>query len=250
MRKLLIICILLLTSCTSEDTVSVSKEMSWGIGKEKTEQGQPLDCVKANEEFKEYNAVFVGNKDENKIYLTFDNGYENGNTNIILDVLKDKGVHAVFFVTGHYAANQDEIMKRIIDEGHIVGNHSYAHKVFSSMSKENVKSEVLKLHSLMIDKYNYVMDLVRPPEGRFSIESLEGTNDLNYQCVMWSFAYYDYDENNQMANELALEKLKSGLHPGAIYLLHAVSSTNANVLGEFIDYVRNEGYIISDYDLY
>ena len=88
MRKLLIICILLLTSCTSEDTVSVSKEMSWGIGKEKTEQGQPLDCVKANEEFKEYNAVFVGNKDENKIYLTFDNGYENGNTNIILDVLK------------------------------------------------------------------------------------------------------------------------------------------------------------------
>ena len=116
--------------------------------------------------------------------------------------------------------------------------------------KEDVKSDVLKLHSLMIDKYNYVMDLVRPPEGEFSIDSLDATSSLNYQCVMWSFAYYDYDVNNQMSEEQALEKMKNGLHPGAIYLLHAVSETNAKVLGDFIDYARNEGYTISDYDLY
>ena len=250
MRKIVVICLLFLTSCTSQDAVTVSKQVSWGIGKEKTEAGQPLDCVKANEEFKDYNTIFVGNSNEKKIYLTFDNGYENGNTEIILDVMKEKDVHAVFFVTSHYAANQDKLIKRMIEEGHIIGNHSYTHKSFSSMSKENVQSDVLKLHSLMIDKYNYVMDLVRPPEGEFSIESLEATSSLNYQCVMWSFAYYDYDVNNQMEEDKALDKLKAGLHPGAIYLLHAVSETNAKVLGDFIDYARSEGYTISDYDLY
>ena len=250
MKRFILILILLLTSCVSEESISVSKQISWGIGKDKTETGQPLDCVKANEEFKEYNTIFVGDSNEKKLYLTFDNGYENGNTEIILDVMKDKGVHAVFFVTSHYAANQDELIKRMINEGHIIGNHSYTHKSFASMSKEDVKSDVLKLHSLMIDKYNYVMDLVRPPEGEFSVESLEATSSINYQCVMWSFAYYDYDVNNQMNEDKALEKMKAGLHPGAIYLLHAVSETNANILGEFIDYARSEGYTISDYDLY
>ena len=250
MKKLLVLCLLFLTACGMEEVNEVSKQISWGIGKDKTADGQPLDCVKANEEFKTYNTIFVGSPDEKKIYLTFDNGYENGNTKIILDVMKEKGVHAVFFVTSHYAANQDELMRRIIDEGHIVGNHSYTHKSFASMSGDDVKSEVLKLHSLMIDKYNYVMDLVRPPEGEFSVESLEATSSLIYQCVMWSFAYFDYDVNNQMSEEKALDKLKAGLHPGAIYLLHAVSETNANVLGAFIDYARSEGYTISDYDLY
>ena len=129
-----------------------------------------------------------------------------------------------------------------------IGNHSYTHKSFASMSKEDVKSDVLKLHSLMIDKYNYVMDLVRPPEGEFSIESLDATSSLNYQCVMWSFAYYDYDVNNQMSEEQALEKMKSGLHPGAIYLLHAVSETNAKVLDDFIDYARAQGYEFASLD--
>lgn len=250
MRKLLLIVIMLLSGCAVEETMETSKQMSWGIGKDKNEQGQPLDCVKANEQFGNYNAVFVGNPDEKKIYLTFDNGYENGYTSVILDILKEKNVHAVFFVTSHYAADQMELIQRMIDEGHIIGNHSYSHKSFATMSRKDVESDVLKLHSLMIDKYNYVMDLVRPPEGEFSLESLEATKNLNYQCVFWSFAYLDYDENNQMDEEKALEKLKSGLHPGAIYLLHAVSKTNAAILEDFIDYVYNEGYYISDYDLY
>ena len=118
------------------------------------------------------------------------------------------------------------------------------------MTKEQVKKDILKMHSLMIDKYNYVMDVVRPPAGEFSIDSLNASKELNYQCVFWSFAYYDYDVNNQMSNEKALEKMKSGLHPGAIYLLHAVSKTNAEILDEFIDYAYSEGYVISKYDLY
>lgn len=234
--------------CSNEEVSSVANQISWGIGKDRTEDNQPLDCVKANEEFKDYNTVFVGDV-EKEIYLTFDNGYENGNTEKILDILKERNVHAVFFVTAHYAANQVDLIKRMIDEGHIIGNHSYSHKSFASMSKESVQEDVLKLHSLMIEKYNYVMDLVRPPEGEFSVESLKATSELGYQCVMWSFAYYDYNEKEQMSDDKALEKMKAGVHPGAIILLHSVSDTNVNVLDDFIDYVYNEGYVVSDYDL-
>lgn len=248
MKKLLSILISLFLVGCSEETSKISKNISWGIGKDKDDNHQPLDCVKANETYASYDAIFVGPV-EKKIYLTFDNGYENGNTEEILDILLKYQIHAVFFITGYYAANEDAIVRRMIDEGHTIGNHSFSHKSFQNQSREGIKNDIMKLHRLMIEKYNYVMDVLRPPLGEFSIDSLQVSKDLNYQNVFWSFAYYDYNVKKQPSETDALDKLEKGLHPGAIYLLHSISDTNKKVLEEFINYVYNEGYKICDYDL-
>lgn len=221
---------------------------AWGLGKDKDENGQPQDAVLANERYKAYDTVFVGRPDH-KVYLTFDNGYENGNTPKILDTLKEKNVSAVFFVTSQYVLENPDLIRRMIDEGHIIGNHSYHHHSFPTISIEKVYDEIMQLDALLLDQFQYKMTLVRPPKGEFNEQSLALSNLLGYQTVLWSYAYYDYNVADQPDPTSALKKNLDNAHPGAIYLLHSVSDTNTQILSDLIEGLRNLNYEVSRYDL-
>ena len=223
-----------------------SRMQAWGLGKDKDDQ--PQDAVLANERYKAYDTVFVGRPDH-KVYLTFDNGYENGNTPKILDTLKEKNVSAVFFVTSQYVLENPDLIRRMIDEGHIIGNHSYHHHSFPTISIEKVYDEIMQLDALLLDQFQYKMTLVRPPKGEFNEQSLALSNLLGYQTVLWSYAYYDYNVADQPDPTSALKKNLDNAHPGAIYLLHSVSDTNTQILSDLIEGLRNLNYEVSRYDL-
>lgn len=214
--------------------------IGWGPGKIKEHQ-RPSDAQSCNLKFKEYNAVFVG-ENTNKVYLTFDEGYENGYTAPILDTLKEKKVKAVFFVTYDYVKRNPELVKRMIDEGHTVGNHSYSHPSIPSKTTEEMKSEVMRLHYYVKNEFNYDMTLFRFPMGEYSTRSLAVVKNCGYKSVFWSFAYVDWKTDAQPDAKESIEKVVNGAHNGAIYLLHAVSSTNNAILGSVIDDVRKLGY--------
>ena len=216
-------------------------KQGWGQGVQFDDKNRPIAAVSYQEKYGKYDAYFIG-EDSPTIYLTFDNGYENGYTAPILDALKEKGVQAVFFCTLSYIKSQPELIQRMIDEGHIVGNHSDKHPCFPEVSIERREQEVLNVHQYMLDNYNYTMTLFRAPAGEFSEQTLAQTQELGYKTVFWSYAYKDWDPNNQMGPEKALPTLPQALHPGAIYLLHAVSPDNAAILGDFIDNAREAGY--------
>ena len=216
---------------------------NWGQGVNFDEENRPIGAVSYQEKYGDYQANFIG-ADEKKIYLTFDEGYEYGCTPQILDTLKEKGVKATFFVTEPYAKAQPELVQRMIDEGHEIGNHSVTHpsEGLPSQSLEQQKNEVMENHQYIKDNFGYDMHLFRFPAGKFSDQSLTVVNNCNYKSVFWSFAYKDYDVNNQPGESEALQKLKDRMHPGAIYLLHAESTTNTAILGRFIDAAQAAGY--------
>ena len=218
----------------------------WGQGVQFDDLNRPQGAVTALEKYGKYSADFVrtDDADTKRIYLTFDEGYENGYTSQILDVLKEKNCPAVFFVTMPYVKQQPELIRRMIDEGHIVGNHSVTHPSggLPSQSREQQERELLDLHDYVKENFGYEMSLFRYPAGKFSEQSLAIVQSVGYTSVFWSFAYKDWDPDNQPEETAALAKLKERLHPGAIYLLHAVSSTNTHVLGQFIDDARAAGY--------
>lgn len=219
---------------------------NWGQGVQFDSLNRPQGAVTAQEKYGKYSADFIrtDDADTNRIYLTFDEGYENGYTSQILDVLKEKNCPAVFFVTMPYVKQQPELIRRMIDEGHIVGNHSVTHPSggLPSQSREQQERELLDLHDYVKENFGYEMSLFRYPAGKFSEQSLAIVQSVGYTSIFWSFAYKDWDPDNQPEETAALAKLKERLHPGAIYLLHAVSSTNTHVLGQFIDDARAAGY--------
>ncbi len=194
-----------------------------------------------------YNVLSIDKNVTNRVYLTFDEGYENGYTGRILDILKEKNVKAVFFVTGQYAKQNPTLISRMINEGHIVGNHSNSHpeKGMPSLSPDAQVNDIEALQNILRTQYGYEMTLFRYPAGTYSEQSLMLVKNMGLKSVFWSFAYYDYDVKKQPSASSALSKLNSALHPGAVYLLHAVSDTNASILGNFIDHVRNMGYEFS-----
>ena len=218
-----------------------AKQITWGPGSILDSEGRPEACVRLQEQYGKYSAWFLG-QNEDRVYLTFDEGYENGYTARILDVLKEKNVIAVFFVTMDYVVNEPKLVQRMIDEGHTVGNHTTNHPNLTKISLEEAKEEVQELHEYMLDKFGYEMILFRAPEGAISEQTMALLQSMNYENVLWSFAYHDWDVNQQMSCETALKKTTEQLHPGAIYLLHAVSRTNAEILGDWIDETRAQGY--------
>lgn len=239
-----------LSEPASETAVSVpaydlesldNTKQGWGQGVQLDEKNRPLGSLQFQEKYGKYDAYFIA-EDTPTIYLTFDNGYENGYTTPILDTLKEKGVPAVFFCTLSYIKGQPELIQRMIDEGHAVGNHSDKHPCFPEISIERREQEILNVHQYMLDNHNYTMTLFRAPAGEFSEQTLAQTQQLGYKTVFWSYAYKDWDPNNQMGPDKALPKITKALHPGAIYLLHAVSPDNAAILGDFIDNARAAGY--------
>lgn len=216
---------------------------SWGLGSHTDADNRPNDAVSAQQKYGDYHALFIG-ENTKTIYLTFDEGYEYGYTESILDTLKEKGVHAVFFVTEPYAKAEPALVQRMIDEGHVVGNHSVTHPSagIPSLTVEQQQEEVMGNHQYIKDTFGYEMNLFRYPAGKFSEQSLAVVNNCGYESVFWSFAYLDYDVDNQPDQAESLQKMKNKMHPGAIYLLHAESATNAAVLGDLIDAAQTQGY--------
>lgn len=231
---------------TSGVTIS-NKTIGWGIKREK-EHKQP-DVGTSNRKILDtYQGIYMGNSNSKYVYLTFDEGYEAGYTAKILAVLKENSVPATFFITAHYLNTQPELVKQMIDEGHIVGNHTVNHKSMPSLTDEQIKKEVMDLHSAVYQKFGYEMKYIRPPKGEYSERTIAYTNKLGYKTVMWSLAYDDWDENKQGREEYGKQRVLDNIHPGAIILLHATSKDNSNILGECIKEIRNMGYEFKSLD--
>ncbi len=218
-----------------------NKKIGWGI-KRRDNHEQPDVGNKNKEILEENNGICLGNKEKKYIYLTFDEGYEAGYTSQILDILKQNNVTATFFITAHYLNTEPELVKRMIDDGHIVGNHTVNHKSMPTLSEDKVKSEIMNLHKVVFEKFNYEMKYIRPPMGEFSEKTLSITNSLGYKTVMWSFAHCDWDEKNQPDEQKAKEMIINNLHNGEIMLLHANSKTNTNILDRIIKEIKNQNY--------
>lgn len=214
----------------------------FGHGSHYDDANRPSGARRFNNAYSQYNATAMNQTEEKVITLTFDEGYENGFTPAILDTLKEKGVKAVFFIVQDYAERQPELVQRMIDEGHTIGNHSANHYSMPELSVEDMKNEVMQMHEYVLEHFGVQMTYFRPPKGEYSELSLAVTADCGYKTVLWSFAYADWNTDNQPDPDESLRKMIDRLHPGAIYLLHAVSETNAQVLGDFIDAARDAGY--------
>lgn len=218
-----------------------SKKFGWGQGTDVDDFNRPTSCLTYQQKYGHLDAYFIG-ENTKTIYLTFDEGYENGYTAKILDVLKGKNCPAVFFVTKPYVKEHPELIQRMISEGHVVGNHSVTHPSMPTLSLEDAAQEIVELHELVQNNFGYHMTLFRPPMGEWSEQTLALTQQLQYKSVFWSFAYKDWITDDQPDPSTSLNKLCDSLHNGSLYLLHAVSATNTAILGDFIDYARAEGY--------
>ncbi|MBE6959137.1 MAG: polysaccharide deacetylase [Ruminococcaceae bacterium] len=219
------------------------ENVSKGYGPGKATNGNRAPYAESNQKvYGQYGGNFIA-PDNGCIYLTFDCGYEYQNlTADILDTLKEKNVKAVFFITMDYVKRNPEYVQRMINEGHVVGNHSNKHPEMPSCSIDRMVEEVMTLHNYVLEHFGYEMTLFRPPTGAFSTRSLAVVQSLGYKNVHWSFAYKDWETANQPKHDEALKLITDSHHSGAIYLLHAVSSTNAAVLGDAIDFFRAQGY--------
>ena len=217
-------------------------EHSYGVAQNET----PHNISVMNQAFFDengYKAIcYDASATEKIVYLTFDCGYENGYTEKILDTLRDKGVKAAFFCTLPEMEENANIIARMINEGHIVGNHSVTHPDFSSLSREEMYEEVKGFDDYIREHFGFSAQYFRYPQGKYSENSLEMLNEMGYTCVFWSLAYADWDLDNQQGADYALETVMSRIHPGAVILLHAVSPDNANALADIIDAARAAGY--------
>ena len=218
-------------------------ELNWYyVGKGKDNIAEP---PKESESFlKENDAYYLGNTSEKVIYLTFDEGYENGNTGKILDILKKLNVPAAFFVVKPYIDKEPELVKRMVDEGHIVGNHSVHHPSMAQIhDSEKFKAELTGVEDAYKELTGQDMPkFFRPPMGKYSKESLALTKDLGYKTIFWSFAYKDWLVKDQPSEEKGINKITNGSHPGCIMLLHAVSDTNTKILEQVIKNIQDSGY--------
>lgn len=232
-------------AATTENIDSLDRTChGYGQGREVDENNRPTGAIAFNDEFGCYDCRAILD-DDKKICLTFDQGYENGYTASILDTLKDKDVKAVFFLTGDYAERNKELVRRMIDEGHIIGNHGMKHASLPSLSQEEAEKEIMSLHEYVRDKYGYEMQYFRPPCGEYSEQAMALCRKLGYKTLLWSFAYQDWDVNDQPDPSAAFERVSTAAHGGGIYLLHSVSATNAEILPRVIDSLREQGFELS-----
>ena len=215
---------------------------NWGLGFGQ-EGSQPTGNA-SSEELAKYNAYYVGGNTEKVIYLTFDAGYENGNTEPILDALKKHNVSATFFVVGHYLESAPELVKRMVEEGHSVGNHTYHHPDMSSISsKESFQKEMEDVENKFKEiTGTELVRYYRPPQGKYSTKNLEMAKEMGYHTFFWSLAYVDWYQDKQPSKEEAFKKLVGRIHPGAIVLLHSTSKTNGEILDELLTKWEEMGY--------
>lgn len=218
-----------------------SQAHGWGHGGPVDSRNRSQGALMFQERYGHFDAHFI-KPDSERIYLTFDQGYEYGFTPVILDTLQEKGVSGAFFLTMHFARSHPDLVRRMIDEGHVLGNHSTAHRSFPAMTLTDAANDVMRLHEYVKENFGYEMHLFRFPEGSFSEQTLALLQSLGYTSVFWSFAYRDWEIDNQPLTIDAINLMTSRAHPGGIYLLHSVSRTNSEVLGEVIDLLRAQGF--------
>lgn len=219
---------------------------NWGLSFQEEGKAPVIDVQE--ELLKEHDAYYLGDEENRKIYLTFDAGFENGNTEKILDALKEENVKAAFFLVGNYLEKCPDLVKRMVEEGHIVANHTYHHKDMATLTnKEAFLKELSDLEELYKSMMGSDMPkFYRPPQGKFTKQQLIWAKEAGYKTCFWSLAYVDWDENNQPSKEEAMEKLKQRIHPGAIVLLHSTSSTNGEILGDIIKEWKAMGYTFGE----
>lgn len=215
---------------------------NWGLGFGQ-EGSQPTGNA-SPEELKKYNAYFVGDNSEKVIYLTFDAGFENGNTKPILEALRKHNVTATFFVVGHYLESAPELVKQMVADGHFVGNHTYHHLDMSSISsKESFDKEMKDVETKFKEiTGTELARFYRPPQGKYNTKNLEMAKEMGYHTFFWSLAYVDWYQDNQPSHEEAFDKLLKRIHPGAIVLLHSTSKTNGEILDELLTKWEEMGY--------
>lgn len=220
----------------------------WGF-KKSTNQEPPYAGKELESILQKYGAYYLGDTRKKDIYLTFDNGYENGYTVKILDVLKKHDVPAAFFVTGHYLNDQPELVKRMVKEGHIVGNHSWSHPDLTKVSEGQFKKELNSV-SQRVEELTGQKGTVylRPPRGIFSERTLALSKKYGYQNVFWSLAFVDWKIHHQKGWQYAYDNIMNQIHPGAIILLHTVSKDNAEALDQAIQDLKKEGYRFKSLD--
>ncbi|MBP5427198.1 MAG: polysaccharide deacetylase family protein [Clostridiales bacterium] len=200
----------------------------------------------------DYDIIYAGDTSKKIVYLTFDEGYENGYTPMILDTLKENDVSAIFFITGAYLKKNPDLVKRMLDEGHEVGSHSVNHPSFPDLAfkdYDKLESEMLDLEQEFYDKFGIGFKYIRPPRGEYSKRTLKAAMQMGYKNVFWSYAYKDYDVNDQRGEDYAYNKVMDHLHNGMVVLLHAVSKDNANALDRMIKDIKSNGYTIAPFDL-
>lgn len=200
----------------------------------------PTDWAWYENQWGQHHVDWIQETDSNTIYLTMDEGFGNETTVRILDTLKEKNVKVVFFITKHFLEEKPEVVQRMIDEGHIIGNHTCTHPDMTSLTLEEAESQIMTLHNMVKEQFGYEMKLFRFPEGRYSDQTLGLVDNLGYKTVFWTFGYNDYSGEPEI--EFAKQETVKYLHPGAIYLLHASSETNTEILPYFIDEARARGY--------
>ena len=215
---------------------------NWGLGF--SGEGKRPTGNATIEELKEYNAYFAQDTDEKILYLTFDCGYENGNTPEILDALETHNAPATFFVVGNFVRDNPDLIRQMVSQGHIVGNHTYSHPDMSQISSiDAFREELSKVEDLYQEITGEEMTrYYRPPRGIYSTENLSMAKELGYQTFFWSLAYVDWLQDEQPTHEEAFEKLLGRIHPGAIVLLHNTSRTNAEILEELLTRWEEMGY--------
>ena len=215
---------------------------SWGLSFR--QEGMPPIGNAGVDQLRQYDAAYIGDTGEKVLYLTFDAGYENGCTAKILDILKEQEVQAAFFLVGNYIEKNADLVRRMVQEGHTVGNHTMHHYDMSRLSdKAAFQKELTDLEALYRDTVGSQMPkFYRPPQGLYSEENLAMAKELGYKTVFWSLAYVDWNNDSQPSREQALSKLLPRTHNGAVILLHSTSRTNAQILGELIEKWKAEGY--------
>ena len=221
---------------------SSSQSSNWGLSFQ--EEGKRPVGNATIEELSRYNAFYAENTEEKKIYLTFDAGYENGNTPAILDALKKHEAPATFFVVGNFISENQDLIKRMEAEGHIVGNHTMTHPDMSKIStQESFQKELSGVEDIYKEITGKEMTkFYRPPQGIYSTLNLSMAKEMGYHTFFWSLAYVDWYQDNQPDPQEAIEKLTRRIHPGAIVLLHSTSSTNAQILDELLNKWEDMGY--------
>ncbi|HAP78889.1 MAG TPA: polysaccharide deacetylase [Ruminococcus sp.] len=215
----------------------------YGQGTAVDEHNCPTGAVEFNSAYSDKETYSLTG-DKSRIIITFDQGYENGYTSKILDTLKEKNVSAIFFLTGDYAKKEKALVRRMIDEGHVLGNHGMTHAKIPALSPDELRKEVMSLHQYVLDEYGYEMQYFRYPCGEYSEETIEQLRSLGYKTLFWSFAYVDWKTDSQPSPDEGFKKLTESAHGGEILLLHSVSATNAEILGDVIDSLRAKGFKI------
>ncbi|MCX7746708.1 MAG: delta-lactam-biosynthetic de-N-acetylase [Clostridia bacterium] len=232
---------------TLENGLLSNKVLRWGIARKPNNQTPDADPG-TPELIKKYSSFYIGDTSKKEIYLTFDEGYENGYTAKILDVLRDNKVQGVFFITGPYLKNHEDLVKRMVDEGHIVGNHTVNHPSLPDIEDKKIEEEFMGLDRVFYEKFGKHMKYIRAPKGEYSERTLAVTQKLGLINMFWSFAYDDWYRDKVRGADYAYNIVMRNLHNGAIILLHAVSSDNSDALDRIIKGAREKGYEFGSVD--